>query len=287
MKINKLYLILIILLLSFSTLKVYASDTTSDLIAPTEKYNVAILGDIDAKTVSLPLFSIVVGFIDGINPCAMWILIFLITMIMPMKDRKKQWILGLTFIITSGIVYLLFLVSWLNLAVFLTKIALIRTIISIFAIVFGMTNIYHYFKDLNSEVGCDVTDANKRQKIMSRIRKITSEEKFILAILGTIGLAASVNVLELLCSLGLPVVFTNVLALNHLNILEYIIYITLYILFYLIDDIVIFVIAMKTMHIKGISNKYTKYSHLIGGLIMVILGLLMVLKPEWLMLNFS
>ena len=150
-----------------------------------------------------------------------------------------------------------------------------------------MTNIYHYFKDLNSEVGCDVTDANKRQKIMSRIRKITSEEKFILAILGTIGLAASVNVLELLCSLGLPVVFTNVLALNHLNILEYIIYITLYILFYLIDDIVIFVIAMKTMHIKGISNKYTKYSHLIGGLIMVILGLLMVLKPEWLMLNFS
>lgn len=287
MKINKLYLILIILLLSFSTLKVYASDTTSDLIAPTEKYNVAILGDIDAKTVSLPLFSIVVGFIDGINPCAMWILIFLITMIMPMKDRKKQWILGLTFIITSGIVYLLFLVSWLNLAVFLTKIALIRTIISIFAIVFGMTNIYHYFKDLNSEVGCDVTDANKRQKIMSRIRKITSEEKFILAILGTIGLAASVNVLELLCSLGLPVVFTNVLALNHLNILEYIIYITLYILFYLIDDIVIFAIAMKTMHIKGISNKYTKYSHLIGGLIMVILGLLMVLKPEWLMLNFS
>ena len=287
MKINKLYLILIILLLSFSTLKVYASDTTSDLTAPTEKYNVAILGDIDAKTVSLPLFSIVVGFIDGINPCAMWILIFLITMIMPMKDRKKQWVLGLTFIITSGVVYLLFLVSWLNLAVFLTKITLIRTIISIFAIVFGMTNIYHYFKDLNSEVGCDVTDANKRQKIMSRIRKITSEEKFILAILGTIGLAASVNVLELLCSLGLPVVFTNVLALNHLNILEYIIYITLYILFYLIDDIVIFVIAMKTMHIKGISNKYTKYSHLIGGLIMAILGLLMVLKPEWLMLNFS
>ena len=287
MKNNKIYLILIILLLAFSTLKVYASDTTSDLTPQSEKYNIAILGDIDAKTVSLPLFSIVVGFIDGINPCAMWILIFLITMIMPMKDRKKQWILGLTFIITSGVVYLLFLVSWLNLAVFLTKITLIRTIISIFAIIFGMTNIYRYFESLKSDVGCDVTDNNKRQKIMSKIRKITSEEKFIFAILGTIGLAASVNVLELVCSLGLPVVFTNVLALNHLNIFQYIIYISLYILFYLIDDIIIFVIAMKTMHIKGISNKYTKYSHLIGGLIMVILGLLMVLKPEWLMLNFS
>ena len=287
MKINKLYLILIIALLSFSTLKVYASDTTSDISTPSNNYNIAILGDIDAKTVSLPLFSIVVGFIDGINPCAMWILIFLISMIMPMKDRKKQWIIGLTFIITSGVVYLLFLVSWLNLAVFLTKITLIRTIISIFAIVFGMANIYRYFSSLNDEVGCTVTDSNKRQKIMTKIKKITSEEKFAFAILGTIGLAASVNILELLCSLGLPVVFTNVLALNNLNIFEYIIYIFLYILFYLIDDIIIFVIAMKTMHIKGISNKYTKYSHLIGGLIMVILGLLMVLKPEWLMLNFS
>ena len=141
MKNNKIYLILIILLLAFSTLKVYASDTTSDLTPQSEKYNIAILGDIDAKTVSLPLFSIVVGFIDGINPCAMWILIFLITMIMPMKDRKKQWILGLTFIITSGVVYLLFLVSWLNLAVFLTKITLIRTIISIFAIIFGVPTV--------------------------------------------------------------------------------------------------------------------------------------------------
>lgn len=287
MKIKKIYLILIIALLSLSTLKVYASDNLSEVTTPTEKYNIAVLGDIDAKTVSLPLFSIVVGFIDGINPCAMWILIFLITMIMPMKDRKKQWIIGLTFIITSGVVYLLFLVSWLNLAVFLTKITLIRTLISVFAIIFGMTNIYRYFKDLQEDVGCDVTDSGKRQKIMTKIKKITSEEKFIFAILGTIGLAASVNVLELLCSLGLPVIFTNVLALNHLNIFEYIIYIFLYILFYLIDDIIIFVIAMKTMHIKGISNKYTKYSHLIGGLIMVILGLLMVLKPEWLMLNFS
>ena len=287
MKIKKIYLILIIALLSLSTLKVYASDNLSEVTAPTEKYNIAVLGDIDAKTVSLPLFSIVVGFIDGINPCAMWILIFLITMIMPMKDRKKQWIIGLTFIITSGVVYLLFLVSWLNLAVFLTKITLIRTLISVFAIIFGMTNIYRYFKHLQEDVGCDVTDSGKRQKIMTKIKKITSEEKFIFAILGTIGLAASVNVLELLCSLGLPVIFTNVLALNHLNIFEYIIYIFLYILFYLIDDIIIFVIAMKTMHIKGISNKYTKYSHLIGGLIMVILGLLMVLKPEWLMLNFS
>ena len=80
--------------------------------------------------------------------------------------------------------------------------------------------------------------------------------------------------------------FTNVLALNDLSVLEYAFYIGLYLIFFLIDDILVFVIAMKTLKIKGISNKYTKYSHLIGGLIMVLLGLLMVLKPEWLMFNF-
>ena len=96
----------------------------------------------------------------------------------------------------------------------------------------------------------------------------------------------SVNLIELLCSLGIPVMFTNVLAMNDLSTLEYVIYIGLYLLFFLIDDILIFVIAMKTLKIKGISNKYTKYSHLIGGIIMVLLGILMVIKPEWLMFNF-
>lgn|SRR5574344_62814 len=281
----KYFKYIIVVLMAFLVLNVghvYASDNQVE-----ETVNAGILGEVSAKDVSLPVFSIIVGFVDGINPCAMWILIFLITMIMPLKDRKKQWIIGLTFLGTSALIYLLFLVSWLNLAVFLTKISLIRMIISVFAIIFGMVNIYRYIKEHGDDVGCDVTDANKRKKIMNKITKITSNQKFILSIIGTIGLAISVNVIELVCSLGLPVVFTNVLAINNLNTLQYIIYIFLYILFYMIDDILVFAIAMKTMHIKAISNKYTKYSHLIGGIIMLILGLLMALKPEWIMLNFG
>ncbi len=259
---------------------------TDDAAAEDEEFNIPILGEINAKTVSLPLFSIVVGAVDGFNPCAMWILVFLISMLLGMKDRKKMWILGIAFIATSGLVYLLFMVSWLNLAVFLSKITIIRWLIAVFAIIFGMTNLYRYFASLGQDVGCDVTDAKKRSKIMEKIKKIVSEQKFALAVLGVMVLAASVNILELLCSLGLPVVFTQVLALNDLSVPETIFYFFLYMLFFLLDDIIIFVIAMTTLKIKGISNKYTKYSHLIGGIIMVILGLLMVLKPEWLMFNF-
>ena len=252
-----------------------------------EVYEVPILGEIDAKSVSIPILAIVIGLVDGFNPCAMWILIFLITMLFGMKEKKKMWILGLTFIITSGVVYFLFMASWLKLATFINKVTLIRSLIGAFAIIFGIINIHNYLKSRKKNVGCEVTDSKKRKKIITYIKKILSEKKFILAIVGIMILAFLVNLIELLCSLGLPVIFTEVLSLNNLSTTEYILYMIIYILFFLIDDIIVFVIAMKTLEIKAISNKYTKYSHLIGGIIMLLLGALMILKPEWLMFNFK
>ena len=122
---------------------------------------------------------------------------------------------------------------------------------------------------------------------MSKIKKITTEKNFILALIGVMILAASVNVIELACSAGIPVLFTNVLALNNLTKFQTTMYIYLYILFFLIDDIIVFVIAMLTLNIKALSTRYTKYSHLIGGILMLIIGLLMLFKPSWLMFNFN
>ena len=99
-------------------------------------------------------------------------------------------------------------------------------------------------------------------------------------------LALSVNIVELACSAGLPVMFTQILSMNNLTIIEEVLYIALYMLFFLIDDIVVFVIAMLTLNIKGISSKYGKYSKLIGGILLLIIGVLMIFKPEWLMFNF-
>src|SRR5574344_1041670 len=251
-----------------------------------DTYNVPILGQISAKSVSLPILAIVLGLTDGFNPCAMWVLIFLITMLFGMKDRKKMWVLGITFLASSALVYVLFMVSWLSLATFLSSIKIIRLTIAVFAIIFGMVNIYRYIKSKDEANGCDVTDRKKRSKIMEKIKKIVTEKSFLLAMLGIIALAASVNIIELLCSLGLPVIFTNVLSMNNLSIIEYIIYIFIYILFFMLDDIIVFVVAMKTMEIKGISTKIGKCSHLIGGIIMLVLGILMAVKPEWIMFNF-
>lgn len=267
--------------------KIEKADNTKDSDQTDENVTVPVLGKINAKKVSLPILAVVLGFVDGFNPCAMWILIFLITMLFNMKDRKKMWILGLTFILTSGIVYLMFMLAWLNLATFISKIAFIRLLIAVIALVVGLINIYKYIDSLKKkDEGCDVVDKKDRKKIMEKIISITHEKKFIIALLGVMVLAASVNIIELMCSIGIPLLFTQILAMNNLSTFSYMIYMFIYIFFFLIDDIVIFVISMVTLKVTGLSTKYTKYSHLIGGIIMLIIGLLLIIKPELLMFNF-
>ncbi len=273
-----------------NTNEIVKTDEKVDEVTKSEKnttFDLPILGKVDAKEVSLPLIAVVLGFVDGFNPCAMWILIFLITMLFNMKDKRKMWILGLTFILTSGIVYLMFMLTWLNLATFISKISIIRLLIAAVAIIVGILNLVKYGSTLTkNNDGCDVVNKNERKKIMTQIKKITSEKRFIIAVVGIMVLAASVNIIELMCSIGLPLIFTQILAMNDLNTLSYIIYMLIYILFFLIDDIVIFVLAMLTLNVTAISTKYTKYSHLIGGIIMLIIGLLLIIKPEILMFNF-
>ena len=267
--------------------KIEKADDTKDSDQTDENVTVPVLGKINAKKVSLPILAVVLGFVDGFNPCAMWILIFLITMLFNMKDRKKMWILGLTFILTSGIVYLMFMLAWLNLATFISKIAFIRLLIAVIALVVGLINVYKYIDSLKKkDEGCDVVDKKDRKKIMEKIISITHEKKFIIALLGVMVLAASVNIIELMCSIGIPLLFTQILAMNNLSTFSYMIYMFIYIFFFLIDDIVIFVISMVTLKVTGLSTKYTKYSHLVGGIIMLIIGLLLIIKPELLMFNF-
>ena len=251
-----------------------------------DEYNLPILGKVNPKKVSLPVLAVVLGLVDGFNPCAMWILLFLITMLINTKDRKKMWILGLIFILTSGIVYLAFMLTWLNLASFISKIFFVRLLVALVALIIGFINLNNFYKSTKKDDGCEVVDKKDRKKIMNQIMKITKEKSFILAIGGIIILAASVNIIEMMCSIGLPLIFTQILAMNSLSFGSYMLYMFLYILFFLIDDIVIFVIAMSTLKVTGISTKYNKYSHLVAGIITILIGLLLLIKPSILMFNF-
>lgn len=244
--------------------------------------------EINPATLSLPVLSIILGTIDGFNPCAMWVLIFLISMLFNMKNKKKMWCLGITFLVTSAVVYLIFMFAWLGVTTkLLTSVSWFKILIGLVALTGAFINLKSFYNSIKKGTGCEVVSDKKRKKIFEKIKKITTEKSFILSQIGVMILAASVNVIELACSAGIPVLFTNILALNNLTNLQTSLYVLIYIFFFLIDDIIVFAIAMLTLNIKAISTRYTKYSHLIGGIIMLIIGLLMIFKPSWLMFNFN
>ena len=246
--------------------------------------DVPFFGKVNVKKFSLPMAATLIGLVDGFNPCAMWVLLFLISMLLGMKNKKRMWLLGITFLLTSAIVYMAIMLSWFNIVINVMASVIFRNIIAVVAIVGAIINLRSYVRSNDS--GCEVVDDKKRKKVIERIKDFTKEKSLILSLVGVIALAVSVNVIELACSAGLPLVFTQLLALNNASAIESFFYTLIYIVFFLIDDIIIFAIAMSTTKIHAISTKYNKYSHLIGGILMLIIGVLLILKPEWLMFNF-
>lgn len=239
------------------------------------------LGSVDALKFSLPVLTVTMGFLDGFNPCAMWALLFLISLLLGMKDRKRMWILGTVFIVSSALVYFIFMAAWLNLILFLGFIVWVRALIGLLALGGGGYNLKKFFTEKDS--GCKVTGSEERQKFFQRLKSTVNENNFWIALIGIIILAFMVNLVELICSAGLPAVYTQVLALNNLPSWQYYLYILLYILFFMLDDLFVFFIAMATLEMTGVTTKYSRYSQLIGGTIMVVIGILLIFKPEWLM----
>lgn len=247
-------------------------------------YTIPILGKIEAKNASIILIAIILGFIDGFNPCAMWILLLLINMCISIKDKKKMLIVCLTFIITSGIIYFLSMLG-IGFILDLTTISYIRNIIAILAIILGIYNLYTYLKT-RKQTGCHVVKKEKRKTIITKINNILNNKNTVLMFGGTIILATSVSLVEMACSLGFPTIFLELLSINNIHSFLKVTYLLIYILFYLIDDIIVLFLSIKAFETKGISTKYNKYVHLIGGLIMILMGVLLIFKPEWIMFNF-
>ena len=246
-----------------------------------ETISLPIFGEIALKNFSLPLLTIMIGALDGFNPCAMWVLLFLISLLLGMENRTRMWILGTVFIIASAAVYFVFMAAWLNILLFIGFIVWVRLIIGLVALASGGYHLREYWKNKNGT--CKVTGNERRQKIFARLKAITQNKTFFIALIGIILLAFAVNLVELICSAGLPAVYTQILTLSDLSHLSYYFYILLYIFVFMLDDLLVFIIAMATLRATGLGSKYSRVSSLIGGILMVIIGILLLFKPELLM----
>ncbi|MFH0906790.1 MAG: hypothetical protein V1829_00855 [bacterium] len=242
-----------------------------------------IIGQVNLSKLSLPILTILVAGLDGFNPCAMWVLLFLIALLVNTKSRKKMWLIGGVFIVTSGIVYYLLLSAWLNLFLAISYVSLTRIIIGCMALGVGVWQI-RKFIILKPGV-CEIAPigSKRHQKLSERAMQIVKSNALPATLIGIIILAFGVNLVEFFCSAGLPAIYTKILSLSNLSPLSYYLYLLLYTFIFMLDDLIIFIIAVITLSQVSFAERYTKWSILIGGLLMFILGFLMIFFPQFLM----
>lgn len=247
-----------------------------------QKIKIPFFGIVDISKLSLPILTIVLGLLDGFNPCAMWILIILISILLPLRSRKRIALVGGIFIFAEGFLYFLFMTAWLNIFLFTKDISLIRILIGVFGIGFGVWRIRDFI--LWKPGVCKVVNNSKSQeKFINKAQRIINSTSIPAIIIGVTLLAFGVNLIEFFCSAGFPVMFTRILALQNITGLQYYLYLFFYNILYMLDDILVFAFAFFALGRFGFSEKYNKYSTLVAGLMLLILGILLIFRPEWLM----
>lgn len=238
---------------------------------------------IDLTNYSLPLMALILGTIDGFNPCAMWVLVLFLTALIAVGNKVKMLRIAGLFILSEAIMYYLILTAWLYTWDFVGLDKWITPIVGIVGIVGGIFFIRNYLKQ-GDTLECEVTDFQKRAKISKKIKDIANKPFNLVTALAIIGLALSVNVIEFACSVGIPQTFTKILQINNISFLQRQLYTLIYIIGYMIDDFIVFGLALFSINKLQLTTKYSKWMNLFGGILMIILGLLLIFKPSWLIL---
>jgi len=239
--------------------------------------DVPVLGKIDARKFSLPALAVILGLVDGLNPCAMWVLVYLISLVVNLKDRRRIWLLVGSFVLASGVLYFLFMAAWLNAFLLMGYARYITLAVGLFALWVGISGIYDWLTS-HGPAACEVGDSEFREKTVSRIRKVVAAPLTIGSFAAIIALAFVVNSIEFLCSAAIPAVFTHILAISPLNTLQYYLYILLYDFFFMLDDMIIFATAAFAAT-SSLGEKYSTYTRPICAILMAAMGILLIFFP--------
>lgn len=239
-----------------------------------------LVGEISLASLSLPAMTVVLGLADGFNPCAMWALIYLLSLVVSLRDRKKIWILVGSFVFASGVLYFLFMTAWLNVFLLIGYLRPVTIVIGCGALVIGVMDLRSFAITRGAPV-CTVGNAGFKKRTMGRMERLVAAPISLASFLGIIALAFTVNTIEFACSAGLPAVFTHTLALRQLSSVQYYGYILLYDFFFMLDDLIIFSLAAFACE-ATINKGYDRFGKLAGGVVLMVLGLVMLLAPDML-----
>ncbi|MNN01837.1 hypothetical protein D3C81_1144660 [compost metagenome] len=240
-----------------------------------------LFGTLSVERLGLPLFTLALGLLDGVNPCAMWVLLFLLSLLVHLHDRARMALVAGTFVLVSGAVYYAFMAAWLNLFLLVGLSTLLVWALSAVAIAIGLVNLRDGLRP-----GSDFTlsiPAAAKPGLYARMRYILQADSLLPALAGVAALAVVVNFIELLCTAGLPAIYTAVLTQQGLTPLAHYAYLGLYILGYIADDALMVATAVAALSSRKLSAQAGRGLKILSGLVMLALGAVMLLRPEWLL----
>lgn len=248
--------------------------------AAVESIKTTWFGELRVSDLGLPLFTVVIGLLDGFNPCAMWVLLFLLSLLVNLQDRLRMVLIAGTFVLVSGLLYFAFMAAWLNVFLFVGFSRSVQIALGGIAILVGAINVKDFFA-LHRGISLSIPESAK-PGLYARVRRILQAENLTGALAGIVILAGLVNVIELLCTAGFPALYTQILTLQEKPSWEYYGYLGLYNLAYIFDDAIMVTIAVVTLSRRKLQERAGRWLKLISGLVMAALGVVLLLQPKWL-----
>lgn len=260
----------------------YAAASPPPSTTTTLSQEVAVpgIGTVSASSVPLPVFTAIVAGLDAFNPCAFFVLLFLLSLLVHTRSRSRMAIVGLTFVAISGILYFVFMAAWLNVFLVTGHLTWITAVAGIIAIAIAFLNLKDYAKP-GSKASLSIPESAK-PGLFARMRGLISNDRFVPVLGATIALAVVANSYELLCTAGLPMVFTRVLTLNDLSTASYYSYLGLYNLIYVIPLFGIVIVFVWTLGSRKLQPEEGRALKLLSGTMMLGLGAVLLFAPQML-----
>jgi hypothetical protein len=236
-----------------------------------------LFGGLDLRGESLPLLTIAIAGLDSFNPCAFFVLLSLLGLLVHGGSRSKMLAVGGVFVFMSGFVYFLCMTAWLNLFFVMGNLSAVTTAAGVLSLAIAAVNIKDFFA---FKKGVSLTlPTSAKPRLFDRIRRLLRSTSFFPVLAGTIVLAILANFYELMCTAGFPMVFTRILTLNDRSVLSSYLYLALYNVVRVIPLLVIVLAFTITLSSRKLTERHGRVLKLLSGTMMLALGAVLLIKP--------
>ena len=241
--------------------------------------DIPLVGTIDLGVQSLLFSTALIAFVDGFNPCSLWVLTILLALVIHSGSRLRVLIIGLTFLITTALIYGLFISGMFGVLGYVLYLQWVYWLVAGFALLFALVNIKDYFwykRGLSFTI-----DDRHKPGMFRKMRGLLAEGRSIPAlVLATVVMAAGIALIELPCTAGFPVVWSSLVAAQDVTWSYFALLLGIYLLIYLGIELVIFLTALITFRIDRFEERHGRLLKLVGGMIMLALAGVLLIRPE-------